>query len=404
MSLLLSALAVAAGAHVLVLVAMAWRVRTGAPPPAAADLPDVVVAVAARDEEATIARCLAALLAQDYPAERLTVVVADDHSVDRTAAIVRGIAQQAARRPVAAGADAPEVPEPAAPAVRCLRVPAPAGELRGKAQALHEAIAATTAPLILVTDADCAPPPTWVRATVGAFASPDVGIVCGMSRIAARPGRAFDRAQALDWALLVGATSALVQAGLPATGMGNNMALRRAAYDSVGGYPALPFSVTEDHTLVRAVASHQRASGGRWRIRFPLSPATTVWTLPAENVRHAYAQRRRWARGGLAGGLPVWAAYAALHAGRLLPLAALVAAPAAAFAAVGAMAAANAALLAAVLARTGPPLRLRDLLGMEAFQWLYLVTLPAVLALAPGIEWKGRRHGTRAPRPRPRRR
>lgn len=402
MSPLLAALFVVAGAHVLAVLAMAGRVRTGAAPPAADDLPDVVVAVAARDEEATIARCLAALLAQDYPPERLTIVVADDHSVDRTAAIVRGIAQQTARQHVVAG-DASEA-APAAPEVRCLRVPDPAGDLRGKAQALHTAIAGTTAPLVLVTDADCAPPSSWVRATVGAFADPDVGIVCGMSRIAPRAGRPFDRAQALDWALLVGATSSLVESGLPATGMGNNMALRRVAYESVGGYPALPFSVTEDMTLVRAVASHRRAGGGRWRIRFPLSPSTTVWTLPAEGVRHAYAQRRRWARGGLAGGAPVWTTYVALHAGRLLPLAALVVAPAAALAAVGAMAAAHAALLAAVLARTGPRLRLRDLPGFEAFQWLYLVTLPAVLLLAPGIEWKGRRHGTRAPRPRPRRR
>ena len=54
--------------------------------------PHVTVIVPARDEAANIGRCLHSLLAQDYPAKRLNVVVVDDHSADETAAIVRTIA------------------------------------------------------------------------------------------------------------------------------------------------------------------------------------------------------------------------------------------------------------------------------------------------------------------------
>ena len=46
----------------------------------------------ARDEADNIERCLNSLLAQDYPARRLNVIVVDDHSADDTAAIVRRIA------------------------------------------------------------------------------------------------------------------------------------------------------------------------------------------------------------------------------------------------------------------------------------------------------------------------
>src|SRR5262249_45707286 len=54
--------------------------------------PHISVVVPARDEEANIGPCLRSLLAQDYPDDRLHVVVVDDHSADRTAAIVEGLA------------------------------------------------------------------------------------------------------------------------------------------------------------------------------------------------------------------------------------------------------------------------------------------------------------------------
>ncbi len=54
--------------------------------------PHVTVIVPARDEAANIGRCIRSLLAQDYPAERLHIVVVDDHSADATAAIVKGLA------------------------------------------------------------------------------------------------------------------------------------------------------------------------------------------------------------------------------------------------------------------------------------------------------------------------
>jgi cellulose synthase/poly-beta-1,6-N-acetylglucosamine synthase-like glycosyltransferase len=386
-----AALALAVGGYCAFVAGLAWRTARAPGAPRSTDdagLPTVTVVVAARDEEACLGRCLDALLAQDYPASRIEVVVADDHSVDRTAEVVRRYAEAARQGALVAAGDVDDA-EPDRPVVRYVRVPDPEGPLRGKAHALHTAIAATTAEVVLVTDADCAPEPTWARALAGRFADPGVGIVCGMARIAPRPGRPFDRVQALDWTFLLASVSALAEAGAPATGMGNNMAVRRAAYDAVGGYPALPFSLTEDFTLVRAVADRTA-----WRVRFPLDARATVWTLPANGPGHAYRQRRRWARGGLGGGAAVLAAYAALFTVHVLPLAALVAAPAAgtAAAALGAKAAADGALLAAALRRVGGRLRLADLVAFEAFLFAYLVTLPAALALAPRVRWKGRRH------------
>ncbi len=52
----------------------------------------LTVIVPARNETDNIERCVYSLLTQDYPAQRLNVIVVDDRSTDDTAAIVRRIA------------------------------------------------------------------------------------------------------------------------------------------------------------------------------------------------------------------------------------------------------------------------------------------------------------------------
>lgn len=54
------------------------------------EMPFVSVIVVARDEEASIGSCLARLVAQDYPADRLEIIVADGMSTDRTKEVVEG--------------------------------------------------------------------------------------------------------------------------------------------------------------------------------------------------------------------------------------------------------------------------------------------------------------------------
>ncbi len=369
------ALAVIFGAYLAVLGAISLRTRI---PRATArfatdaDLPTVALVVAARDEEACIARCLDALLAQDYPADKLTVVVADDHSTDDTARIVQQIA--AAR-------------DGRQPALRYLRVPDPTDHVRGKALALHTAFEAVDADVVLITDADCAPVPTWARTMAHVFADDGVGIACGFARIETRDGHAFDRVQALDWSLLLTAVSAAAEAGVPATGMGNAMGVRRAAYLAVGGYPALPFSVTEDFTLVRAVVTRTD-----WHVRFPPDAASVVWTLPADGIGATYRQRRRWARGGLGNDPWVLPLYVLLWAVHTFLIAGLAIAPLAGLAALAVKTLGDGLALSAAARRVGGRVRLLPLLATVAFVTGYLVTLPFSMALQPRIGWKGRHH------------
>ena len=69
------------------------------------DAPLISVCVPARNEERNIARCVEALLAQDYP--NFEVVVLDDRSTDRTPEILGELASQYYKLKVVPGADLP---------------------------------------------------------------------------------------------------------------------------------------------------------------------------------------------------------------------------------------------------------------------------------------------------------
>jgi poly-beta-1,6-N-acetyl-D-glucosamine synthase len=118
--------------------------------------PPLTVVVAAYDEEPRIAARIADILAQDYPADRLRVLVVSDGSNDRTAE-------------AAAAAAAGD------PRVRVLALPCNAG----KAVALNTAMAEVATAIVAFADARQRYAPGALRALVAAFADERVGAVSG---------------------------------------------------------------------------------------------------------------------------------------------------------------------------------------------------------------------------------
>jgi glycosyltransferase involved in cell wall biosynthesis len=117
--------------------------------------PSVTVVVPAYNEEAVIGRRLENLLALDYPADQLGIVVSSDESVDGTDAIVEEVAARE-------------------PRVRLMR-----WSRGGKLPGLNKTVAATESEVVAFTDANT----TWssdaLRKLVRNFADDDVAYVCG---------------------------------------------------------------------------------------------------------------------------------------------------------------------------------------------------------------------------------
>lgn len=241
----------------------------------AVDAPPLTVSVivAARDEEMTIGDCLIALLNQDYDPSKLQIIVVDDESSDRTQELVKSFA---IRHPLR---------------VTLVEATHEASDLRGKARAIAQGVDHATGDLLMFTDADCQPPPKWVS-TIARYFNDDVD-GCGSFTLVKADNR-FSRVQHLDWTHLHALGSGAAGWGLMIGVIGNNMALRRSAYDAVGGYRGIPFSVTEDFALFVAV---DRDGGG---LIFPCDRDAAMWTLPCASLADVLHQKQRWARGGAA--------------------------------------------------------------------------------------------------------
>jgi cellulose synthase/poly-beta-1,6-N-acetylglucosamine synthase-like glycosyltransferase len=138
----------------LVLWALARSRRDRPEPASEGPLPRVSLIVAAHDEEDVIDRKVRDALAQDYPRERLEVVVASDGSTDRTV--------EAAR---AAGAD------------QVLDLPR-----GGKVAALNAAVEKSSGEVLAFSDANSFWRPDALRRLVARLGESRVGYVCGQVR------------------------------------------------------------------------------------------------------------------------------------------------------------------------------------------------------------------------------
>lgn len=246
-----------------------WLARPALHPTAAR--PRVSILVAARNEAATIMRCLESLHRLHYPPGLLEILIADDASTDDTAAIVaRYIADK--------------------PQFRLLRVRHRLGTARGKSNALAHLCRAATTHYFFITDADMCLPPEWVHTMLAATADARVGIVTGITTAG---GSWFGRLQGLDWLFGMNLIRLLSDLGLPVTAIGNNMLVTRAAYESIGGYEALAFSITEDLQLFSLIVRQG------WRFRNLCSAGVLGVTVPQPTAVCLLRQRKRWMKGAV---------------------------------------------------------------------------------------------------------
>lgn len=235
-----------------------------------AELPALSIVVAARNEEANILRCLESLSRLIYPENLMEIIIVDDNSSDSTF--------ETAKKFIAGR-----------PSFKLIK--SQSGTLKGKANAIDSAIKIARGEIIMTTDADCSPLETWAIQTASYYLD-DVGVVCGFTT--QQSSGFFTEMQAMDFLFLLGVASGAMNQNLALSCIGNNMSYRKSAYDEVGGYGALGFSVTEDFSLLSAIKKLKK-----YRMIYPLSSGALVISRPCENLKELYRQKKRWAVGGL---------------------------------------------------------------------------------------------------------
>ena len=208
-----------------------WSSGPELKPASPAEFPDVDVIVPARDEVDTIGPVIASLVAQDYPGTfRVTLV--DDNSTDGTAA--------------AAGT---------APNLRVLRgQPKPAG-WSGKLWAVSQGVAASSAPVLLFTDADIVHDCRHLSALVARLQHPRVELVSEMVRLncTSFAERALVPAFVYFFQMLYPFASVNNPRSTVAAAAGGTVLVRRDALERIGGIEKIKDALIDDVTLAKAI-------------------------------------------------------------------------------------------------------------------------------------------------------
>ena len=263
----LAALALLAWAGLLLAHGRYWQAGPSLAParlaPARpAGAPDVDVVVPARDEAEGIGAALASLLAQDY-AGRLRVVLVDDGSADGTGAIARGLGDP--RLLVLDGR------------------PRPPG-WSGKLWAVHQGLAETRAPYVLLTDADIVHEPPHVATLVAKAERDGLDLVSEMValRCHSLAERALVPAFVFFFQLLFPFAAVNDPTRSTAAAAGGTMLLRRRALDRIGGIASIRGALIDDVALAAAVKRHGRIWLGHTQLAASVRPypgAADIWRM-----------------------------------------------------------------------------------------------------------------------------
>ncbi|MGA7161184.1 MAG: glycosyltransferase [Bacteroidota bacterium] len=329
--------------------------------------PIVSVVTAARNEEHNIGACIESLTRLEYPKDKLEIIVVDDSSSDTTPNIINSFADQHSN-------------------IKSLNARQSIDRLRGKANAISQGIDASSGEIIFMTDADCMVPSSWIRATVQHYTK-DVGVVAGLTLL--QPTGWFAGMQSLDWAYILAVASSAMALKNPLSCIGNNFSFRKKAYDEVGGYRGIKFSVTEDFALFKAITR-----SGRWGYRYPLERESLVFSKACNTIPELYRQKRRWGVGGKdmpASGLMIMVVAFCMHAFLLLGYFFRINLPLL-LCGLAVKLVCDFILLSIPLRKTGQFAELKYFWLFEVYYIIYVIALPFAVFLGGRVVWKGRKY------------
>ncbi len=231
--------------------------------------PFVSILIPAHNEEIVIERTVQAMLALNYPKERLEIIVVNDGSKDRTGEVVAEIAARHRE-------------------VKLVNVPEGEGG-KGKSRTLNVGLEHAMGDVIAVYDADNRPEPDSLRYLVANLVEdPKLGAVLGKVRTINRDRNSLTRFINLEfisfqWLMQGGRYKLFNLATLP----GTNYVIWRKVLDKAGRFDEE--AIAEDAEL--SIRLYEMG----YRIKF--IPYSVTWEQEPEDVKTFVRQRTRWVQG-----------------------------------------------------------------------------------------------------------
>ncbi len=255
--------------YFVALLYMSMKFKQATVPAPTTAWPSVALAVciAARNEAHNLEALFAALEAQTY--QNFSVYLADDHSADNTYTLAVALAEKANT------------------AIHIIKA-----KQAGKKGALSAAIQATPAAtdFIVTTDADCTPPPTWLKSIAQKLAYQQE-LVLLSGPVCYTTANFWHKLLSVEQSSLVGIGAASIVAGSPGMCNGANLCFSKKAWQNVNGYTQHQHLASGDDEFLLQSLSKKYPE----RIAASMRPESLVPTAPPATFPQFMHQRIRWA-------------------------------------------------------------------------------------------------------------
>lgn len=261
---------------ILVLQYRKWFLQLPVFKPAEVTADDIFfsVIIPARNEESNIEKCLRSVLSQDFPAERMEVIVINDHSTDGTEEIVKRLQREYAQ-------------------LRLLDLAqwVDKNQLNSyKKKAIETAVAQSRGNWIVTTDADCTVGPRWLS-LYASYISRTGKVFVAAPVMFSNDHSFLSLFQSLDFMSLQGITAAAVSAGHHTMCNGANIAYSRQAFYDVGRFSGIDHLASGDDMLLMYKMKKAFKDG----LGYLHHPSAIVVTEPMRTWKDFLNQRIRWA-------------------------------------------------------------------------------------------------------------
>lgn len=226
--------------------------------------PPVTVLIAFRNEMRHLGTCIQGILNQNYPVDKLNILLLNDHSVDDS---VKSIA-----------------PYLQYPNVRLIEMPEP---IQGKKKSVAYGLNQVETPFVLLTDADCIAGPDWVQHMLDHMMEENADAICGPVEIR-NESNLLEQFQALDFAGMMAITAISMKYKWFYLANGANMLLRMDALDMKNISWQEEYASGDDMSLIAHLEKKQA------KIHFAKDKSAIVSTVAQSTVSGLFQQRLRW--------------------------------------------------------------------------------------------------------------
>ena len=231
------------------------------------DPPFVSIIIAARNEEFHLPNLIQDLIKQDYPTDKLEVIIINDRSTDSTQDIINEAESNYSF-------------------IKQITISEISQEMMPKKYALTQGINIAKGEIILSTDADCRLGKLWVASMVYSVIS-NQSIIVGYSKINAQSF--FEHYQKIDFLGIMAANAGAGGWGKFWSGTGQNLGYLKKDFDLINGFESVKNEASgDDMHLVQSISKINSA-------KINIEAASFVTTAAMATIPKFLNQRIRWA-------------------------------------------------------------------------------------------------------------